>query len=118
MNLSSGHRVKFFLKRAEKIDQVKTSEDVVVSKIGWELYGKFFRQYTKKPWDLDPAQLDASVTSRVPVRVNKDNRYFTDTYQLMPVHGYTRMFKNMLAHPNIKTVLNTNYRKDSRCCPV
>ena len=42
------------------------------------------------------------VTARVPVRTNRDDRYFADTYQAMPLHGYTRMFENMLDHPNIK----------------
>jgi UDP-galactopyranose mutase len=79
----------FFESKAEKVAGVKTSEDVVVSKVGRELYEKFFRGYTRKMWDLDPSELDASVTARVPTRTNKDDRYFTDTYQAMPLHGYT-----------------------------
>jgi UDP-galactopyranose mutase len=59
---------------------------------------------------MDPSELDASVTARVPVRSNRDDRYFTDKYQAMPLHGYTRMFENMLDHPNIKIMLNTDYR--------
>lgn len=101
----------FYNSRAEKIDKVSTSEDVVVSKIGRELYEKFFKGYTRKQWDLDPSELDASVTSRVPVRTNKDDRYFTDTFQAMPMHGYTKMFRNMLSHPNIKVLLNTDYKE-------
>ncbi len=83
----------------------------MVSKVGRELYEKFFRNYTRKQWGLDPSELDASVTSRVPTRTNRDGRYFTDTYQVMPLHGYTRMFERMLAHPNIKVMLNTDYRE-------
>ena len=60
---------------------------------------------------LDPSQLDKSVTSRVPTRTNDDDRYFTDTFQQMPLHGYTRMFERMLDHPNIKVMLNTDYRE-------
>lgn len=101
----------FYNSRAEKISKVSTSEDVVVSKIGRELYEKFFKGYTRKQWDLDPSELDASVTSRVPVRTNKDDRYFTDTFQAMPLHGYTKMFQNMLSHPNIKVLLNTDYKE-------
>ena len=101
----------FYNLRAEKVDRVSTSEDVVVSKIGRELYEKFFKGYTRKQWDLDPSELDASVTSRVPTRANRDNRYFTDTYQAMPAHGYTKMFRNMLSHPNIKVMLNTDYKE-------
>ncbi len=75
---------------------IRTSEDVVVSKVGRELYDKFFRGYTRKQWGLDPSELDASVTARVPTRTNRDDRYFTDTFQAMPAHGYTRMFERML----------------------
>ncbi len=110
LNLSSFQAEDFFASRAENLSWIKTSEDVVVSKIGRELYEKFFKGYTKKQWELDPSELDASVTARIPTRMNKDNRYFTDTYQAMPLHGYTKMFEKMLHHPNIKIMLNTNYR--------
>jgi UDP-galactopyranose mutase len=96
---------------AERRDPIKTSEDVVVNGMGRELYEKFFRGYTRKQWGLDPSELDAQVTARIPVRFNRDARYFTDTYQAMPARGYTEMFRNMLAHPNIKVMLNTNYRE-------
>ena len=101
----------FFASVAERRDPVRTSEDVIVNKVGRELYEKFFRNYTRKQWDLDPSELDASVTARVPVRTNRDDRYFTDTYQAMPFHGYTRLFERMLAHPLIKVMLNTDYRE-------
>ncbi|MDQ6629877.1 MAG: UDP-galactopyranose mutase [Pseudomonadota bacterium] len=102
---------------AEKKDRLVTSEDAVVSKVGRELYNKFFRGYTRKQWGLDPSELDASVTSRVPTRTNRDDRYFADTYQAMPKHGYTRMFEKMLAHPNIKVMLNTDYREVADLLP-
>ena len=111
LNLSSAEVDNFFLSKAEKKDRIITSEDVVVSKVGRELYEKFFRGYTRKQWDLDPSELDASVTARIPVRNNRDCRYFTDTYQAMPLYGYTQMFANMLAHPNIKVMLNTDYKE-------
>ncbi len=101
----------FFQSRAEHVDRVRTSEDVVVSKVGRELYEKFFRNYTRKQWDLDPSELDASVTARVPTRTNRDDRYFTDSFQAMPLYGYTRMFQKMLSHPNIKIMLNTDYKE-------
>ena len=101
----------FFASVAERRDPIRTSEDVIVNKVGRELYEKFFRNYTRKQWDLDPSELDASVTARVPVRTNRDDRYFTDTYQAMPLHGYTRLFERMLAHPLIKVMLNTDYRE-------
>jgi len=101
----------FFNKVAEPCENIRTSEDVVVSKVGRELYEKFFKNYTRKQWDLDPSELDASVTARVPTRTNRDDRYFTDVYQAMPKHGYTRMFEKMLSHPNIKIMLNCDYRE-------
>lgn len=111
LNLNSAQVEEFLASKAEQINRVKTSEDVVVSKVGRELYEKFFRGYTRKQWDLDPSELDASVTARVPTRTNRDDRYFTDTFQAMPLHGYTAMFRKMLSHPNIKIMLNTDYKE-------
>jgi UDP-galactopyranose mutase len=101
---------RYFARSAEPVDRVRTSEDAVVSKIGRPLYEKFFRDYTRKHWGLDPAQLDASVAGRIPVRTGRDDRYFTDEYQCMPAGGYTRLFENMLDHPNISIELGVNYR--------
>ena len=109
LSLTSSQAEEFLNSLAEKKEPVRTSEDVIVSKVGRELYEKFFRNYTRKQWDLDPSELDATVTARVPVRTNRDDRYFTDTYQAMPLRGYTRMFENMLDHPNIKILLNADY---------
>jgi UDP-galactopyranose mutase len=111
LSLNAFEVEEFFQKVAEPRAEIRTSEDVVVSRVGQELYRKFFRGYTRKQWDLDPADLDASVIARVPIRTNRDDRYFTDTYQAMPVHGYTRMFERMLGNPNIKIMLNTDYRE-------
>jgi UDP-galactopyranose mutase len=108
---------EFFRSVAEPCAQIRTSEDVIVSKVGRELYEKFFRNYTRKQWGLDPSELDAAVTARVPVRTNCDDRYFTDTYQVMPLHGYTRMFERMLAHPNIMILLNADYREVRHVIP-
>ena len=108
---------EFFQSVAEPRAQIRTSEDVIVSKVGRELYDKFFKHYTRKQWGLDPSELDASVTARVPVRTNRDDRYFTDTYQVMPLHGFTRMFERMLTHPNIRILLNTDYRDVQRDIP-
>jgi UDP-galactopyranose mutase len=101
----------FLASRAEPREHCKTSEDVVVSKVGRELYEKFFRGYTCKQWGLDPSELDAQVTARVPTRTNTDDRYFTDTFQAMPLHGYTKMFEKMLSHPNIEILLGTDWRE-------
>jgi UDP-galactopyranose mutase len=109
--LTSFEMERFLAERAEKRDAIRTSEDVIVSKVGRELYDKFFKHYTRKQWGFDPSELDATVTARVPVRTNRDDRYFTDRFQAMPLHGYTRMFERMLAHPNIKIVLNADYHE-------
>ena len=111
LHLNSSEVDAFLESKAEKKNSIVTSEDVVVNKVGRELYEKFFKGYTKKQWALDPSELDASVTARIPTRNNKDNRYFTDTYQAMPLGGYTNMFENMLNHPNIKIMLNTDYKE-------
>ena len=96
---------------AEPVNPVVTAEDAVISKVGRDLYRKFFRGYTRKQWGVEPTELDASVTARIPTRTNRDDRYFTDTYQVMPRQGYTRMFERMLDHPNIHVLLNTDYRE-------
>ena len=111
LNLQSEDEVaEFFAARAVHRDHCRTSEDVVVSKVGRDLYEKMFRNYTRKQWGQDPSELDASVTARIPVRTNRDDRYFGDKYQAMPRHGYTRMFENMLDHPNISFELGCEYR--------
>jgi UDP-galactopyranose mutase len=103
--------LKAYLDRvSEKRSTISTSEDVIVSRVGRDLYEKMFRNYTRKQWGLDPSQLDASVAARIPVRLDRDDRYFGDIFQAMPLHGYTRMFENMLDHPNITIVLDTDYR--------
>ncbi|WP_095100064.1 UDP-galactopyranose mutase [Pseudomonas sp. Irchel 3A5] len=122
------HEAEVFLaERAEPVADIRTSEDVVINQIGRELYEKFFQGYTRKQWGLDPSELDKSVTSRVPTRTNDDDRYFTDAFQMMPLHGYTRMFENMLDHPRIDVLLNTDftaardqvsYREIIYCGPV
>ena len=117
LDLNSFEVEKFLESKAEKRERLRTSEDVVVAKVGRDLYEKFFRNYTRKQWGLDPSELDASVTARVPTRTNRDDRYFTDAYQAMPKHGYTRLFENMLDHPNIKVMLNVDYREVERIVP-
>jgi len=96
--------------RAEPVDEITTSQDVVVNAVGRELYELFFRGYTRKQWGLDPSDLDKQVTSRIPTRTNTDDRYFADTFQAMPLEGYTKMFERMLDHPLIDKRLGTDFR--------
>jgi UDP-galactopyranose mutase len=110
LSLSTDEEAEAFLETlAEPVDLIRTSEDVVVSRVGRNLYEKFFRGYTRKQWGVDPSELDKSVTARVPTRVNLDDRYFTDEFQFMPAGGYTRMFERMLDHPRIQIMLNTQF---------
>jgi UDP-galactopyranose mutase len=111
LNLTSEELERWFAERAEPVQEIRTSEDVVVSKVGRELYQKFFQGYTRKQWGVDPSELDKSVTARVPTRTNRDDRYFTDDFQFMPAAGFTRMFERMLSHPKIKIMLQTDYQE-------
>lgn len=102
LHLDEAGAAAFFEQVREPREPVRTSEDVVLNSVGRDLYEKFFLNYTRKQWGLEPSQLKAGVAARIPVRINADDRYFTDTFQAMPLHGYTRMFENMLDHPNIR----------------
>ena len=98
----------FLAARREAPVEIRTSEDVVVATVGRKLYEKFFRGYTRKQWGMDPSELAKSVTARIPTRTNRDDRYFTDTFQKMPADGYTAMFRRMLDHPRIEVALGTD----------
>lgn len=99
-----------FLERVrEPRDPIRSSEDVVLNSVGRDLYEKFFLNYTRKQWGTEPSQLKAGVAARIPVRTNTDDRYFTDTFQAMPLHGYTKMFQRMLDHPNITVELSVEF---------
>lgn len=111
LSLDSAGMDRFLAERRETPAEILTSEDVVVSTVGRELYEKFFQGYTRKQWGLDPSQLSRQVTARIPTRTNRDDRYFTDTFQAMPRDGYTAMFARMLDHPLITVELGTDWRK-------
>jgi UDP-galactopyranose mutase len=108
---SDEEAAQYLASRAEPVDEIRTSEDVVINAVGQELYELFFRGYTRKQWGLDPSELDKQVTSRIPTRTNTDDRYFNDTFQAMPLHGYTAMFEKMLDHPLIDKRLGTDFRE-------
>jgi len=75
------------------------------------IYEKVFKNYTAKQWGLKPEDIDPQVTARVPIYISRDNRYFTDKYQAIPKDGYTKIFERMLNHPNIKIMLNTDFKE-------
>jgi UDP-galactopyranose mutase len=109
LDLDEADARTFFERVREPRDPVRTSEDVVLNSVGRDLYEKFFLNYTRKQWGLDPSQLKAGVAARIPVRTDTDDRYFTDSFQAMPRHGYTRMFENMLDHANIRVEVNVDF---------
>ncbi|WP_347049381.1 UDP-galactopyranose mutase [Flavobacterium olei] len=91
------------------IEKPSNGEEAVLNRVGPVLYEKMFKHYTKKQWDKYPAELDASVLDRIPVRTNYDDRYFSDSFQALPTGGYTQLFENILDHPNIEVLLETDY---------
>jgi UDP-galactopyranose mutase len=107
----------FLAARAEPVDMVRTSADVVISAVGRELYETFFRGYTRKQWGVDPSELDKSVTARVPTRTSTDDRYFADSFQAMPAQGFTRMFERMLDHPLIDVLVGVDYTEARAAYP-
>ena len=110
LDLTTEEEVERFLaERAEPVEYIRNSEDVVVAKVGRELYEKFFRGYTLKQWQRDPSELAASVCARIPIRTNTDDRYFTDSFQKVPAAGYTAMFERLLDHPLIEVQVDTDY---------
>ena len=106
---SDDEAAKFLASRAEPCQVIANSKDMVISQVGSDLYRVFFEGYTRKQWGLDPSQLDKSVTARVPTRTSTDDRYFLDTYQAMPLAGYTAMFEKILDHDNISVMTGTEY---------
>lgn len=94
---------------------IKTSRDVALARVGSHLYELFFRHYTIKQWAKEPYQLAPSVLQRIPLRFNDDDRYFTDTYQALPTHGYTALFDRLLSHPGITVRTGTDYFSEEHC---
>lgn len=109
LNLDCSQVEDFLKDKAINLEEVRTSRDVALSKVGKDIYEKIFETYTRKQWGVDPGELDTSVISRIPIRLNRDTRYFADKYQGMPSSGYTKMCENMAANKNIKILLNTDY---------
>lgn len=106
-------------------EQIKTTpktldnvKDIVESQVGPLFYDAFFKEYTTKQWGIKPEKLPPSIIARIPIRTNRDDRYFTVRYQGIPANGYSAMMRNIADHPNIKILLNTNYReiKDDITC--
>lgn len=111
LNLKTEEEVeKFYNSVRERRAPIRNSEDIIVNQVGIDLFEKFFKNFTKKQWNLEPKDLSPTVCGRIPVRTNDDCRYFTDKYQFMPKDGYTKMFERMLSNKNIEIILNTDYK--------
>ena len=110
-NFSEDEMEQFIESKKIRIDEIKSSEDVVLSQGGKDIYEKFFKYYTIKQWGIDPSELDPSVIKRIPFRKNRDTRYFTDRYQGNPKYGFTRMCENMVDNKKIHIMLQTDYKE-------
>jgi UDP-galactopyranose mutase len=100
---------KFFQAYSKAFNDPQNFEEQAMALLGNDLYQAFFREYTIKQWDKDPKELPSSLARRLPVRYNYNNRYYNDTWEGIPVNGYTPIFERMLTHNNIKVFLNTDF---------
>lgn len=109
---TSGEMQAWLESRRVAVGHPRNSEEAVVSKVGWEMYEKFFKGYTIKQWKRDPKNLDASVCARIPVRTDRDDRYLTEAFQALPRDGYNRMFERMVdaCGDRLTLLLATDYR--------
>ena len=101
--------------------QLKQSENKDLQDLADFVYEKIFLHYTEKQWGMKPEEIDGAVTARVPVFIGRDGRYFNERFQAVPKHGYTELFRKLLAHPNIKLMLNTSFHdimsiRENRIC--
>lgn len=111
LNLKTDEEVANYLNKVRvNLKEIKNAKDNIISRLGVDIYKKIFEGYTKKQWGIDPEELSAEITKRIPVRTNDDDRYFTDIYQYMPKKGYTELIKNMLSNKNIQILLNTDFK--------
>lgn len=85
-------------------------EEKAVSLIGRSLYTAFIRGYTIKQWEKDPTELSPEIITRLPVRFTYNNRYFSDAHEGIPLQGYAALFRNLLRHPRIRLLLDTDYQ--------
>ncbi len=110
---SSTEEMEAWLKEhCESFDDIQNSEQAVLSRFGREFYTLFFEGYTLKQWQKHPRELAASVCGRIPLRTVRDGRYVSETYQVLPADGYTRLFENMVdaCGTRLQLHLNTDYR--------
>ena len=116
-NYTSENVMEYFDTHRTHPETIGNVRDVIESQIGSEFYHAFFEKYTEKQWGTLPENLPPEIVARIPIRQNRDDRYFTHKYQAMPRDGYTQMIANILDHPRIHVLLNTDFRdmKDDVC---
>lgn len=100
---------EWFENNREFIENPQNAEDAVKARMGEKLYELLFKGYTTKQWGLDPKELGAEVTNRIPLRTNDDDRYFTDKYQAMPAEGYTKIFDKMVDNELVSIIFETDW---------
>lgn len=103
------HADSFLESVREKIRDVRNAEDYLHSKVGKVISDKIFRSYSEKQWGKDLSEIPIGTVARLPLRLNRDDRYFEDRYQFMPANGYARMFENLFNHPRITTRLDLKF---------
>lgn len=106
----TGTQFHEILKSFHFTDHPKNAEEAIINQVGSDLYEIFFKNYTLKQWGKHPSELDAETVKRVPVRIDRENRYQLSRYQGLPSPSYTKMFEKMLDHPHIHLMLNTDYQ--------
>ncbi|NMP24346.1 UDP-galactopyranose mutase [Sulfobacillus harzensis] len=109
LKLTSDEMKAWIANQAEPILNPINVEQSMHARIGKDLYQRFFKHYTEKQWGRPATELLPTITNRIPLRYSYDDRYFTDRYQLMPLYGYSALFRNMLNRPNISILLNTDW---------
>ena len=103
--------IKFLNSKKIKIKNPSNSEDFILSKLGKEIYEKFYKNYTIKQWGVSPKKLSKEITGRLPIRFNRNPYYVKEKLRLMPKYGFTRMFTKMTQNKKIKIKLNTDFFK-------
>lgn len=108
---SKNQVLNFLKKKRIKINNPKNFEEFILSKLGKEIYEKFYKNYTIKQWNIDPKLLSKEVAGRLPIRFNRNPYYVKEKLRFMPKKGFTNMFKNMIKNKKIKILLNTDFFK-------
>ena len=111
MNFDSKHAREFIQGQIHADDAATASnlEERAIALIGQPLYEAFIKGYSEKQWQTDPKLLPADVINRLPMRFTVEHRYFNDTYEGLPLGGYTAWLENMADHPNITVTLNQDF---------